>query len=148
MHALDALQLDVAGGRRAADHRQRSARFEPGQALRNAADDLLGFDDAHQAAGGGPRRGGAPGPRVGTVATVSGRGAHPARSRAATAASAASRSAMASLQNSLVKSGDAEGLGDLLPARAAVQGRADAGQLAVVGPPETTSPGVSSPSAS
>ena len=45
VNALDPLQLDVARGRRAADPRQRAARLEPRQRLRDAADDLFGADD-------------------------------------------------------------------------------------------------------
>ena len=65
---------------------------------------LLRCQAPHQAAGPGPRRGGAPGPRVGTVGTVSGRDARRPGRRAAAAASASSRSAMASLKHFLAKS--------------------------------------------
>src|SRR3954454_22295062 len=44
--ALDAVELDVRGGRRAGDERQRSVRIEPGDRVRDGGDDLLGADDA------------------------------------------------------------------------------------------------------
>ena len=46
MDALDPVQLDVAGGGRAADPGERAGGVQPGQRLGDQADDLLGPDDA------------------------------------------------------------------------------------------------------
>ena len=46
MHALDAIELDVGGGRRAGDERDRVARIELGDRVRDGGDDLIGLDDA------------------------------------------------------------------------------------------------------
>jgi hypothetical protein len=44
VHALDADQLDVAGGGRPGDQRVRARRIEDGERVRQVGDDLVGAD--------------------------------------------------------------------------------------------------------